>query len=551
VPGDSGWDYLILTASNALQGQAYEAHLGLRRTLGLLPRVRHVLVVPDAGGERIGSGGATLGAIERVLDLEGEQGHDGSERVLRSLRILIVHAGGDSRRLPAYGPCGKIFVPLPGEGDPELPPTLFDRLIPAFLDLPSGAPGRGQVVVAAGDALLYWDISGTRFEHPGITMLGSLAAPGDAARHGVFCVGGDDSITRYLQKPTESEQRLAGAVGPSGESVLDVGVMSMDAASVVALLRTFTLGRGQQQDSGLASRAKDWIRFGGLDLYREVCCALGSAATLGHYIRSALAGGSAWSEEALENLYPTLHEIPAHVHILPYCRFLHFGSTRQLAESGLEMMRQDCGAAPAHGLVTVNNIINGAGSVTGLDSWVEGCRISAPLELAGRNVVVGVDVHAPLSLPPEACLEVLGGLDRQGEIAWFARLYGVRDTFKDSVLHGGLFCGQPLLDWIRALGADPDLIWPGIPAPAHQTLWNACLFPAEASAGGYRRWLWLYAPGRATPAQRQAYISADRYSAAQIALLADQPAFHLRRLDNWAGRRQDPRNQQTPGSHDR
>ncbi len=190
------WDYLIVTASNDLQAQAYEAHIRLRQQLGLLPRVRHALVAPDMEGQRIGSGGATLGALARVLHLERQRmPADAAEAILRNLRILIVHAGGDSMRLPAYGPCGKIFVPLPGPCGSSLPATLFDRLIPAYLDLPEGAPGRGQIVVAAGDALIFWDISSLHFGHPGITMLGCNANPEEASRHGVYCLGEDNSIT--------------------------------------------------------------------------------------------------------------------------------------------------------------------------------------------------------------------------------------------------------------------------------------------------------------------------------------------------------------------
>jgi hypothetical protein len=54
------WDYLILTASNDAQAQAYQRQLGLRRELGLLPQVRETRVVADLEGRRIGSGGSTL-----------------------------------------------------------------------------------------------------------------------------------------------------------------------------------------------------------------------------------------------------------------------------------------------------------------------------------------------------------------------------------------------------------------------------------------------------------------------------------------------------------
>jgi len=50
--------------------------------------------------------------------------------------------------------------------------------------------------------------------------------------------------------------------------------------------------------------------------------------------------------------------------------------------------------------------------------------------------------------------------------------------------------------------------------------------PAERSATGFRRWLWMYAPESASAQELQAFGAADRYSAADIALLANQEAFH-------------------------
>src|SRR6266545_2742683 len=136
------WDYLIVTASNATQAAAYETQLQVRQRLGLLARVREVLVVPDPDGRRIGSGGSTLECLMLVLNREMDRRHLNAftaasmEKILHGVRILIVHAGGDSRRLPAYSACGKIFVPLPGESHSALGCTMFDRLLPAFLDLP-------------------------------------------------------------------------------------------------------------------------------------------------------------------------------------------------------------------------------------------------------------------------------------------------------------------------------------------------------------------------------------------------------------------------------
>ena len=98
---------------------------------------------------------------------------------LRRLRVLIVHAGGDSKRLPAYGPCGKIFIPVPGPSDSAVGTTLFDRQIRTFLALSPGGAGEGQFVITAGDVLLGFDPSLTAFGSSGVTGLAARATPAE------------------------------------------------------------------------------------------------------------------------------------------------------------------------------------------------------------------------------------------------------------------------------------------------------------------------------------------------------------------------------------
>jgi fucokinase len=455
------------------------------------------------------------------------------ERLLRDLRILIVHAGGDSRRLPAYGPCGKIFVPLPSGSWTELPPALFDRLAPLFLALPPGAAGRGQILVAAGDALILFDATNVTFSHPGLTALGCLAKPEEATRHGVFCLGIDGAVALYLQKPSLEMQGAAGAIGTDGRTPLDIGVMHLDAATAVALLAAFGAVIGADGLLDFPDPARSRILHYGLDLYREICCAIGRAASLEHYVRSARASGSRWSAGMLAEVYPALSRLPFHAELVPRCRFLHFGSTRQLIESGLALVAEDRGRPPASTVVAVNNELAANGQISGADSWVEGCRIASTLHVAGQNVIAGVNVDAPLSLPREACLDVLCGSSRSGDRVWFVRCYGAHDTFKHFVAAGALFCGRPVLQWLSEAGADPDEVWSAVPDPAHRSLWNARVFPAVREAADFRRWLWMWAPQSASNAERRSFQAAERYSPAEIALLADQAAFHSRRSEIW------------------
>jgi fucokinase len=517
------WDYLIVTAANKRQAAAYEAQIRLRREMGPLAQVLDFLVIPDRDGRRVGSGGSTLQCLVEVLRRESQPGEDLSdgqraEAILRRLRILIVHAGGDSRRLPAYSPCGKIFIPLPGGRPPILGSTLFDRLVPAFLGLPAGARGAGQVVIAAGDALIRFNPAAVHLGATGITALGAPASPEEAARHGVLCPNADGSVRLYLQKPDVRSQTEAGAIGLDGRSVLDIGIMSLDAGAAAGLLGAFR--------TPLARAA---ILSHGIDLYSEVCCALGTEATLAHYVRTARSGKSSLGEAVLASLFADLRPIPLNLRVLDECSFLHFGSSSQLISSGLQLVTQDLGAPPATTILAINNDVQASGAITGHEAWVEGCRLRAPLRLRCRSVVVGVDVLEPLELPARSCLDVSSGLDRKGRSVWFIRCCGVDDTFKRSMAEGATFCGELLAEWLLAAGAPLSSIWDDETLEGERTLWNAKVFPAEDECGGFRRWLWMFDVAGATPEQKLSFCEADRYSSAEIAVRADHTAFLARR----------------------
>ena len=99
------WDYVILTASNEIQAEGYRIQLKQREAQGFLPKHTHFAVVPDPEGKRVGSGGATLGVIRYIAKHRGSSDFSG-------LRILVIHSGGDSKRVPQYSTLGKLFSPV-------------------------------------------------------------------------------------------------------------------------------------------------------------------------------------------------------------------------------------------------------------------------------------------------------------------------------------------------------------------------------------------------------------------------------------------------------
>src|ERR1017187_8026745 len=90
------WSAVVITAGSQAQAELYRQQLRQRSDRGRLPRNVTWLVVPDPEGHRIGSGGATLLALKALGQRDPAWWKDH--------RALVIHAGGESRRLPEYRP---------------------------------------------------------------------------------------------------------------------------------------------------------------------------------------------------------------------------------------------------------------------------------------------------------------------------------------------------------------------------------------------------------------------------------------------------------------
>jgi len=520
------WDYLILTASNEQQADAYRQNLAVRQQLGLLGDVNECLVVPDPGGRRVGSGGSTLACLTEVVRRQRKARAGASaEELLAGLRVLILHAGGDSRRLPAYGPCGKLFVPLPVRSESALPATLFDRQLPVYLALPRNTSDSGQIVIAAGDVLLDFAASEVSF-CGGLSGLACPAAPAQAANHGVFVTGRGQQLRCFLQKPSVAEQTARGAVDQYGQSYLDIGVFQFDAPTAGRLLSLFGASESANWSGGLGNA----IERHGLDFYREIACALGIECTWEDYLAAVRGSGSAWTESDLRAVFDAVSPLPARVQVLPRCEFLHFGTTEEILQSGAEVRRREETFAPPGACLTINNRMGEDGRLTGTRSWVEACRIDAPLHLAGGNVVVGVDVCASADLPPGACIDVLPGRRRDGTHGYFFRFYHAGDPLHRAYAPDAALCGLPLMQWLRAAGGCIDDLWdPALPHD-RRSMWNAALFPTSDDSHDYCQWMWMLSPQKASADRFRYWWNAERYSLAAMATAADQDAFFARRV---------------------
>jgi fucokinase len=148
------FDFIVITAPSEYQRRAYSSICAsLQSSDPVFYSSTRFVCVSDPGGERIGSGGGTINALDVLLQSEGDD-------ILPTSRVLIIHSGGDSRRCPLHSVCGKawatINAPLQqhmrgGSNMWASPMTLLIREISSFC----AGLALGSVAVASGDVMLH------------------------------------------------------------------------------------------------------------------------------------------------------------------------------------------------------------------------------------------------------------------------------------------------------------------------------------------------------------------------------------------------------------
>ena len=102
----------------------------------------------DPVGHKLGSGGGTTWLLQACMTTE--DGESLGEWLPREKRILL-HAGGQSRRLPSYAPSGKILTPVPvfrWERGQKLSQDLLSLQLPLYEQMMQMAPEGIHTMVA-------------------------------------------------------------------------------------------------------------------------------------------------------------------------------------------------------------------------------------------------------------------------------------------------------------------------------------------------------------------------------------------------------------------
>ncbi|KAF9186579.1 hypothetical protein BGZ50_002405 [Haplosporangium sp. Z 11] len=106
------WDIVVVTAGDTQQQHCYESRINQKLELGLIPSCARYHVIADPPQSKIGSGGSTCFVMKILLEQY-------SAEFLSTVRVLLIHAGGYSSRLPHVSARGKVFMTLPQANSPQ------------------------------------------------------------------------------------------------------------------------------------------------------------------------------------------------------------------------------------------------------------------------------------------------------------------------------------------------------------------------------------------------------------------------------------------------
>ncbi|MEI8195332.1 MAG: L-fucokinase [Phycisphaerae bacterium] len=517
------WDYVVLTAANEHQAAGYRHEMEFRSAssgpLGaFFPPSQKTLVVPDPPGFRAGSGGATFGVLRAIAS---HQKSIGDRKPFEALRILLIHSGGASQRLPLYSPLGKIFAPLPMIRPDGAITTLFDHLYLMLAGLPSRlGPG---MLVCAGDVFLLFDAQNVTPPQEGITAL-SMRVPVELGEaHGVFKVDPKDSsvmprVLACMQKATAEQMKSAGVTDAKGQVLIDSGLLFFDSS---ATTRLYELSRKYTPAWHIKNRRQ-------IDLYVDVV-----PAALKEN-KPALAEEPVLRKLQLD-LREKLAESPLRCLELSFAHFLHLGTTKQFRDAMV-------GADPAPAAVLFQQNVRVASeaalpksarvyqSVIGSKEVkieeqvvIENCRLSGMLTVGRGSVLSGLSMEAktPQKIAPDTLIFEVP-VKAGGKTVAVTVIAGVHDDFKTD----RTFCNIDLRHWLMLTNLSDADLWGKDKSPK-RALWTAKLFRAGPLA--LPDLLWMSDPKSLTAQQRTAWRKAKRYSMADILESADAAAMAAHR----------------------
>ena len=372
----------------------------------------------DPVGHKLGSGGGTTYLLEQCYQAEQQPPCPVRQRRvalasfsswLASEKRILLHAGGQSRRLPSYAPSGKILTPIPvfrWERGQRLSQSLLSLQLPLYERLMSLAPDNIHTMIVSGDVYIRAAEQLPPVPDADVVCYGLWLDSSIAKDHGVFVSDrrSPSVLKQMLQKPSvEILQKLLG----SHFYLTDIGVWLLSDRAVEALVKH-------------SKRDGEIIEY---DLYSEFGCALGTDPII--------------DDEELKSLSVAI--LP-----LPGGEFYHFGTSREMISSTLaiqnivndqrEIMHN--GRKPQPSIFIQNAVMNIPVTADNTNVWIENSYIGPNWHLSHDNIITGVpenDWH--ISLAPGDCIDVVP----IGDTDYAIRRYNIDDRFAGAAQQAPLF----------------------------------------------------------------------------------------------------------------
>ena len=376
----------------------------------------------DPIGVKLGSGGGTTWLLQAAYsDEKAGSPHEVSfDDWLSKERRLLLHAGGQSRRLPSYGPSGKILTPIPvfrWERGQRLSQDLLSLQIPLYQRIMNVAPSRLHTMIVSGDVYIRCTQRLQTIPDADVVCYGLWLGPEIAKDHGVFVMSRHTPtvLECMLQKPSVE---TLNDLQKNNLYLTDIGIWLLSDRAVKLLMKH-------------SMRNGEVVNY---DLYGEFGCCLGTNPTI--------------EDEELADLK---------VAILPLAggEFYHYGTTREIISSTLaiqnlvndqrEIMHLSRKPHPSMFVQNAQTRIKLTEKNT--EVWIENSCVSEQWSLQNKHVITGVPENDwQIELREGQCVDIVPIGDRQ----WAVRPYGFNDKFRGQLCDNQTeFIGQPFVDWAK------------------------------------------------------------------------------------------------------
>ena len=454
----------------------------------------------DPIGSKLGSGGGTAWLLEACCQKVALDS-DFLTWLGKEKRILL-HAGGQSRRLPGYAPSGKILTPIPvfrwARGQ-RLSQNLLSLQLPLYEQIMEKAPSSLHTLIASGDVYIRAGQPLQTIPDADVVCYGLWVDPNLAKNHGVFVSSRvtPDKLDFMLQKPSVEE---LGKLMQTHLFLMDIGIWLLSDRAVSLLVK----------------RSYKEGKLSYYDMYSDF------GLTLGEHPRM---------------MDDELNKLSVAILPLPGGEFYHYGTSRELISSTLavqnlvndqrELMHKKVKPHPA--MFVQNAEVGYQLTSQNSEIWIENSYVGAGWNIHHQTIITGVPANNwNLEVPSGVCIDVVPF----GESGYVARPYGFNDTFKGALAKEETYYqGMSVGEWCAVRGISVEEIENG------HDLQAARLFPVCSSVeelGAVMRWM-VSEPALQQGKeiwQRCRKLSADDISAySNLYRLAEQrEAF---RIKNW------------------